>query len=76
MNYLNLEIIDISSIVRIDMVDKSVCKCKNMCGKGNSGYEKEKFVLLGKKKKKESELMKKMMKKKKRKKFRKKKKLQ
>ena len=43
------------------MVDKSVCKCKNMCGKGNSGYVKEKFVLLSRKrkKKKESELMKK-----------------
>ena len=32
------------------MVDKSVCKCKNMCEKGNGGYEKEKFVLLSKKK--------------------------
>ena len=33
------------------MVDKNVCKCKNMCGKGNSGFEKEKFVLLIRKKK-------------------------
>ena len=51
MNYLNLEIIDISLVVRIGMVDKSVCKCKNMCGKGNSGFEKEKCVLLSRKKK-------------------------
>ena len=60
MNYLNLEIIDISLVMRIGMVDKSVCKCKNMCEKGNSGYIKEKFVLLSRKrkKKKESELMK------------------
>ena len=28
MNYLNLEIIDISLVVRIGMVDKSVCNCK------------------------------------------------
>ena len=53
MNYLNLEIIDISLVVRIDMVDKSVCKWKkNMCEKRNSGYEKEKFVLLSWKKRK------------------------
>ena len=70
MNYLNLEIIDISLVVRIGMVDKSVCKCKNMCGKGNSGFEKEKCVLLSRKKRKESELEKKGMKKKKRKKYR------
>ena len=30
-----------------------------MCGKGNNGFEKEKFVLLSKKKGKESELKKK-----------------
>ena len=41
------------------MVNKSVCKCKNMCGKGNSGFEKEKIVLLSRKKGKESELKKK-----------------
>ena len=50
MNYLNLEIIDISLVVRIGIVDNSACKCKHMCGKGNSGFEKEKFVLLSKKK--------------------------
>ena len=34
------------------MVDKSMCKCKKkMClWKGNSGFEKEKFVLLSQKK--------------------------
>ena len=69
MNYLNLEIIDISLVVRIDMVDKSVCKCKNMCEKGNSGYVKEKFVLLSRKrkKKKKKEIKKKNKKKKKKK---------
>ena len=47
------------------MVDKSVCKCENMCEKGNSGYIKAKFVLLSRKekKKKERELMKKKKKK-------------
>ena len=41
MNYLNLEIIDISLVVRIGMVDKSVCKCKSMCEMGNSGKSKK-----------------------------------
>ena len=35
MNYPNLEIIDISLVVRIGMVDKSVCnsKKKSVCGR-------------------------------------------
>ena len=72
MNYLNLEIIDISFVVRIGIVDKSVCKCKNMCGKGNSGYEKEKFVLLSKKKRKKVNWWKKWWKRRKEKSFEKK----
>ena len=76
MNYLNLETIDISLVVRIGIVDKSVCKCNNMCVKGNSGFEKKKFVLLIRKKGKKVNWKKKRMKKKKRKKYRKKKKWQ
>ena len=57
---MNLEIIDISLVVRIGMVDKSMCKCKKkMClWKGNSGFEKEKFVFLSQKKMKEKEMKK------------------
>ena len=43
------------------MVDKSVCNCKKKkksLWKGNSGFEKEKFVLLSQKKMKEKEMKK------------------